>query len=882
MIGEPMLYWLLIALLALASLFLIRQSRMPLLATTLVFVSIFSVQHELEKGYVESERQNVNLAKTRELGSIAHKITGIVGAHLSAAEGLAAYINTQPDLNEQQFNEFAASLFARQPYMINVAAAPDLVVSMIYPLAGNEPALGLDYLQHPGQRDAVLRARDTNQPVLAGPVQLVQGGWALIGRLPVYVQNARGEQRFWGIVSATMDARRIFAAAGLSEFGDEQLALRGVDGSGASGSVFFGSSDVFKSAGVVTLPISVAAGEWVMAARVNDPPGLIQGVWFLRALALLLATGWLVALAQRQRIRNDKRFYEKHLRDSEQLLQEAGRLAKVGGWKLDSKAELVHFSEQFAAMIGLPDHEFASRSEVMSMLSRRHREELKIAVQRCFTHAQPFDVEMPVERSRPMQWLRIMGNPVTENGRVLEVVGAIQDVTERREFIETIQRQATYDSLTGLPNRHQFDAFLAREIAHAARTSERIAVLFIDLDEFKSVNDNLGHGGGDALLVEAAERIRQCTRKSDIVARLSGDEFAVILPDVAGRNAASLVAAKIVASMNQPFDIRSRHIFSSVSVGVALYPEDGKDAETLLINADQAMYEVKKSIRNDFTFFNKELQRRSEARHGLFNKLSLAVAERRLEVFYQPIVPLDGCGQVSCEALIRWREGDTWIAPDSFIPLAEETGLITEIDRFALDEATAFSERLRASGLVPPALSVNVSPRVFFDRAGELARWVERVKQCSQSVDLTVEITERLLTQDTPHATVVLEQLRAAGVKIAIDDFGTGYSSLSYLARFPVDTLKIDAFFVGKLPAEPSAVTLTETIVSLGHKLNLRLVAEGVETAEQLKFLEARGCHSAQGFLLSRPLPEDEFSKWLLAYRETKDGRVAKFNRSKG
>ena len=407
-------------------------------------------------------------------------------------------------------------------------------------------------------------------------------------------------------------------------------------------------------------------------------------------------------------------------------------------------------------------------------------------------------------------------------------------------------------------------------------------MLFIDLDEFKSVNDNLGHGGGDELLVEAAERIRHCTRKSDIVARLSGDEFAVILPDVASRNAASLVAAKIVASMNQPFDIRSRHIFSSVSVGVALYPEDGTDAETLLINADQAMYEVKKSIRNDFTFFNRELQRRSEARHGLFNKLSMAVAERRLEVFYQPIVPLDGLGKVACEALIRWRDGDTWIAPDSFIPLAEETGLITEIDRFALDEATAFSERIRASGLEPPALSVNVSPRVFFDRAGELARWVDRVKQCSQHVDLTVEITERLLTQDTPHATVVLEQLRASGVKIAIDDFGTGYSSLSYLARFPVDTLKIDAFFVGKLPNETSAVTLTETILSLGHKLNLRLVAEGVETAAQLKFLEARGCHSAQGFLLSRPLPEAEFSKWLLAYREKDAKRVTAFDRSVG
>ncbi|MCB1842689.1 MAG: diguanylate cyclase, partial [Halioglobus sp.] len=750
----------------------------PMLSTLLVFSSIFSVQFNLEQSYVESERQNVNLTMTRELGSIAHKVTGIVGAHMAAVEGLAAYLSTQPELSDAAFNEFAAGIFARQPYMINVAAAPDLVVSRIYPLRGNEAALGLNYLEHNEQRDAVLRARDSDQPVLAGPLRLVQGGWALIGRLPVYVEGAGGERRFWGIVSATLDARKIFAAAGLSARGaDHQLAVRGTDGRGAAGGVFFGSPGVFESPGVVTLPVSVASGEWLMAARVSDPAGLARGVWFLRILALVLAGGWLLALEQRQRIRNDKRYYERKLLDSEQLLQEAGRLAKVGGWKLDGKAELVHFSEQFAEMLHMPNAESASRSEVVSMLSRRHREELKNAVQRCFTHAQPFDVELPIERSTPMQWMRIIGNPVTRNGRVLEVIGAIQDVTERREFIETIQRQATRDLLTGLPNRHQFDAFLAREIAHAARNSQRVAVLFIDLDEFKSVNDNLGHGGGDELLIEAAERIRSCVRKSDIVARLSGDEFAVILPDVTNRNAASVVAAKIVASMNQPFDIRERHIFSSASVGVALYPEDGTDAETLLINADQAMYEVKKSIRNDFTFFNRELQRRSEERHGLFNKLSLAVAERRLEVFYQPIVPLDGSGQISCEALIRWRDGDSWIAPDSFIPLAEETGLITEIDRFALEEATAFSERLRASGLEPPALSVNVSPRVFFDRAGELARWVERVKLCAERADLTVEITERLLTQDTPHATVVLEQLRASGVKIAIDDFGTGYSS---------------------------------------------------------------------------------------------------------
>jgi EAL domain-containing protein (putative c-di-GMP-specific phosphodiesterase class I) len=313
-------------------------------------------------------------------------------------------------------------------------------------------------------------------------------------------------------------------------------------------------------------------------------------------------------------------------------------------------------------------------------------------------------------------------------------------------------------------------------------------------------------------------------------------------------------------------------VFVSASLGVAVYPDDGADADTLLINADQAMYEVKKSLRNDYSFFTPELQQRSEGRHKMINKLALAVAERRLEVHYQPIVPLNGSGRIACEALVRWQEDGEYISPDSFVPLAEETGLITDIDRFVMQEATSFMESLYASGLQPPGLSVNISPRIFFDRQGELARWMDDVKACAQRTDLTVEITERLLTQDTPVAAIALQQLRAEGVKIAIDDFGTGYSSLSYLAKFPIDTLKVDAFFVSKIPHDAYAVTLTETILGLGRDLSLRMVAEGVETAEQLHFLQERGCHGAQGYWFSRPQTATDFSAWLAAYYEALRG----------
>lgn len=873
MISNAALYMLLIVLLAGCGLLLVVRSRLRAWACLLVFICVFPVEIGLELSYVENARQRSELAATSQLNSVAQRLMGKLGSNLAGLEGLAAYITSNPDVNEAEFDAFAKAIFDRQNFLISMAAAPNLVVNMVYPLKGNEGALGLNYLHSDTQRDAVLRARDLREPVLAGPLQLVQGGVALIARVPVYVTEADGSSRFWGVVSATMDAGKLLVAAGLDERSHGlDIALRGVDGRGSRGEVFYGSPRLFSEEGVILLPIPVAAGNWLMAAQYPPPVGLGTGVWILRVLALCIAAGWLIWLEQRRRTRRNLRFYERQIRSNEQLLQEAGKLAAVAGWKIDEKSKVVHFSKEFSSIVGIDEIAFAARDQVVSLFSLSSQKHLDEAVRHSFETAEPFDIELPLERNDSSRWLRIMGNPVVHKGRVVELVGGIQDITERKEFMQTIERQATRDSLTDLPNRQQFDTYLDREIVAAQRRKQHLAVLFIDLDDFKSVNDNLGHSGGDILLVEAARRILNCTRKSDTVARLSGDEFAVILPDIGSSEIASLVAQKIVAVMSQPFDIYSRQVFVSASLGVAVFPEDGADADTLLINADQAMYEVKKSLRNDYAFFTPELQRRSEERHQLINKLALAVAERRLEVHYQPIVPLNNSGRVSCEALVRWKEEGEYISPDAFIPLAEETGLITEIDHFVMQEATSFMESLYASGMQPPGLSVNISPRIFFDRGGELTQWIDEVKACARRTDLTVEITERLLTQDTPHAMVALQQLRAAGVKIAIDDFGTGYSSLSYLAKFPIDTLKVDAFFVSKIPSDSYAVTLTETILGLGRELSLRLVAEGVETAEQLHFLQERGCHSAQGFWFSKPQPAADFSAWLATYYDALNG----------
>ncbi len=869
MISNAPLYLLLIAALSGCAVFLVMRQKVAAWACLLVFASVFPVELAFEQSYVENGRQQAELEATHELNFTAQRLMGQLASHLAALEGLAAYVSSNPDISQSEFEAFVQAIFARQDFLINMAAAPDLVVNRLYPLAGNEEALGLNYLKTPSQRGAVLRARDEGRAVLAGPVELVQGGVGIIGRLPVFVPREDGSSRFWGIVSATMDAEKVFAAAGLSSNRHNlQIAVRGVDGQGSRGAVFYGPEELFSTEGVILLPIPVASGNWLMAAQYPPLPDLESGIWFLRIVALSVAAGWLIFLWLLRVARNKQKFYEQQVRANEQLLQEAGKLAAVAGWKIIEESDVLYFSEEFSSIVGMPRCDVASRDTVLSMLPQQSQMLLQEAVRHSFATAEPFDIELGFTREDGARWLRIMGNPVLQNGKVAEMVGGIQDITERKEFMQTIERQATRDSLTNLPNRQQFDTFLEREIVAAQRRKQRLALLFIDLDNFKSVNDNLGHSGGDVLLVEAAKRIQSCTRKSDTVARLSGDEFAVILPDVATSEAASLVAEKIVSVMREPFEVYSRQVFVSASLGVAVFPDDGTDTDTLLINADQAMYEVKKCLRNDYSFFTRELQQRSEERHRVINKLALAVAERRLEVHYQPIVPLDGSGKMGCEALVRWQEDGEYISPDTFIPLAEEIGLITEIDRFVMQQATLFMESLHALGLPPPALSVNISPRIFFDRVGELDRWVDDVKACSRRTDLTIEITERLLTQDTPRATVALQQLRAEGVKIAIDDFGTGYSSLSYLAKFPIDTLKVDAFFVSKIPDDAYAMTLTETILGLGRELSLHMVAEGVETAEQMHYLRERGCDSAQGYWFSRPQPAAEFKSWLRSYYE--------------
>jgi len=447
-----------------------------------------------------------------------------------------------------------------------------------------------------------------------------------------------------------------------------------------------------------------------------------------------------------------------------------------------------------------------------------------------------------------------------------EFNGFIRDITKQKESEELIWNQANFDTLTGLPNRHMFYDRLAQDIKKAHRAGLKTALLFIDLDKFKEVNDTLGHSMGDILLKEAARRIGSCVRETDTVARLGGDEFTVILPELDDTGSVERIAGNILQSLAEPFQLENEMAYVSASIGITLHPADASDAEELLKNADQAMYDAKNSGRNRFSYFTQSMQQTAQVRLRLTNELRGALAAGQFRIYYQPIMEL-ATGRIrKAEALVRWQHPERgMVSPAQFIPLAEESGLIVEIGDWIFRESTHQLKQWRTSFDPEFQISVNVSPVQLCDIAGCAGKaWFDHLHAMGvPGPAIVIEITEGLLLDADPGKTRKLLEFRDAGIQVAVDDFGTGYSSLSYLKKFDIDYLKIDQSFVRDLEVDPNDMALSEAIIVMAHKLGLKVVAEGVETDAQRRLLAGAGCDYAQGYLFSRPVPAAEFEQLL-------------------
>jgi len=565
---------------------------------------------------------------------------------------------------------------------------------------------------------------------------------------------------------------------------------------------------------------------------------------------------------------------------SEERLARAQRLARLGNWEWDLTSGKLHWSEEMYHLFGIdPGNGEPSRDTQLERVHPEDKDSVSRALVEALRKVRPYGFDFRIvlpdgtERSVHEEAEVIFD----KNGAAIRMVGATQDISERKEVEGQIRLLAYYDGLTLLPNRRLFMEKLDLALENARRREGSLAVLFLDLDRFKQINDTLGHGAGDRLLQGVAERLRKCLRSSDAVARgealnltddvarLGGDEFIVSITNVTRGEDAARVARRLQEALEQPFKLDENEVFVTASIGISLFPQDGTDLESLLKNADAAMYHAKDAGRSNYQFYSKSMNAAALQRLTLENKLRRALERGEFQLYFQPQIDVRSWSIIGAEALIRWRHPDLGlIQPVDFIALAEETGLILPIGEWVLRTACAQAKAWQDAGHEPLVMAINISGRQFHDKnlAQTIGQTIGAIALDPRRVEL--EITESVLMHSVDETVNTLKTLRAMGPRIAVDDFGTGYSSLSYLRRFPIDTLKLDQSFIQDSVKDRGTAAIVAGVIDMAHGLGLEVIAEGVETAEQRTLLFQDGCHIMQGYLFGRPVPAPEFEQLLV------------------
>jgi diguanylate cyclase (GGDEF)-like protein/PAS domain S-box-containing protein len=536
----------------------------------------------------------------------------------------------------------------------------------------------------------------------------------------------------------------------------------------------------------------------------------------------------------------------------------------VWDWHIPSGVEF--YSKRLIEMYGFEEGEIASKSAELDR--RTHPEDqaqMDLDREWHFQGLTPTYHNEHRVRCKDGSWKWILSRGMVisrdDQGKPLRMIGTHTDITERKDAEALIRQQAFFDALTGLPNRRMLRDRLEQEIRRCKRDNQQLAVLFMDLDHFKEVNDTLGHDSGDQLLVEAAKRIKHCVREADTVARMGGDEFTVILTDISNTDHLEPLLQKLLRSMDTLFQIGNEQVFVSASIGITLYPLDATEIEDLYKNADQALYVAKGDGRNRFSFFTPALQEAAQTRVRLANDLRTALVDNQFRVLYQPIIELATGSIHKAEALIRWQHPKRGlVSPAAFIPIAESSGMIVDIGEWVFQQAATQVQKWRQTLHPDFQISVNRSPVQFRHNDSGQASWGMQMHALGLPGEaLVVEITEGLLLDTNA---VVGEQLLAlgdAGIKVSLDDFGTGYSSLAYLQKFDIDFIKIDQSFVRHLIPDSTDLVLCKAIIVMAHALGMQVIAEGVETEQQRALLAAAGCDYGQGYLFARPISAAEF-----------------------
>ncbi|MCX4188481.1 EAL domain-containing protein [Methylophaga sp. OBS4] len=557
----------------------------------------------------------------------------------------------------------------------------------------------------------------------------------------------------------------------------------------------------------------------------------------------------------------------QELRQNKNKLAKAQSIAHLVYWEWDYESDHIECSDDMFQMLGIPRQQKMTFARAMRWVHRDDRGRFKQAVRAAIRDKKPYDIEYRVLRTDgQLQFVHERTDISYEYGK-WRIVGTLHDITSRKQSEQEIAYYAYYDTLTNLPNRRLFIKQLETVIARAKRYDNQFTLMFLDLDRFKQVNDSYGHHIGDELLQQAASRIRDCVRNSDMVAsiaagsdnrvaRLAGDEFTVLLDNVDKVEAVADISTRLLQAFSTPFLIHDNSFYVTISIGIALFPNDGDTVQTLLQHADVAMYQAKESGRNNYQFFSESMNSYLKMRLEMEHDLRKALQNDEFELFYQPQYDVKSMTIVGFEALLRWHHPQKgMLNPDSFIDIAETTGLIIPIGDWVLMQACQQTRLWQQKLGRLFRIAINLSASQF--NQNYLPEQIRKTLESSQlpADTLELEITETAMLKDVTETIPLLFALKKVGVRLAIDDFGTGYSSLSYLKNFPIDTLKIDKSFVDEIVSDRKDAAIARTIVQLAENLELRTIAEGVETEEQVKMLSLMGCDEFQGFYFNKPMP---------------------------
>jgi diguanylate cyclase (GGDEF)-like protein len=857
----------------------------------IALVGIFA-EHQSRINAYQSARAGV-LAK---VNLIRAKLEGNINSNVQLARGMVATIVTEPYMGQQRFAELASNLFANNSELRNIAAAPDLIVSLMYPIKGNEKAIGLDYLKSETQRASVIRARDTRQLVLAGPVKLLQGGTAFIGRFPVFVKGAGGSERFWGIVAAVIDVDKLYRDSGLLDRNlGIDIAINGQDATGAEGASFYGDPNVFEK-NPVMVDVALPSGSWrIAAAPKGGWKAGPQNLWAMRAIVAVAGALIVVPILVAGRLLRERRRHYRELRRRKgelqrlsQRLELALEASQVGVWEHDLATDVLLWDDRVNEIYGRPAdgkprHYADWAGTIHPDDLERAKRDFDEAVATGGRYTSDYRLKLPTGEIRHIRTRAVVHQ---EGHDAPKLIGAEWDVTadvaltrelERaKDLAETknaeleaarasIQHNALHDSLTGLPNRRYLDEVLAHYVAGSARAGEYAALLHIDLDRFKQINDTLGHAAGDAMLVHAATVLKSNVREEDFVARIGGDEFVVLCVSRADTDRLAALADQIVRQMRQPVPYRGHQCRFGVSIGIALETGQDIDAKRLLVNADLALYRAKSRGRNRYEFFTEALQAEVLTNKRIADEILGGLERNEFTVYYQPQFDAKTLEVTGVEALARWRHPQRGImTPDVFLKIAEELNVVSTIDRLVLEQTLRNVGDWAAAGVRVPRVSVNVSVKRLQDE--ELITGLRELN--IEPGTVSFELVESIFLDEDDEVVVWnVEQIKELGIDIEIDDFGTGYASIVSLLKLSPRRLKIARQLIMPVVSSAKQRRLVESIIEIGKSLGIEVVAEGVETMEHAKVLKELGCDLLQGYAFGQPMDADSLKAFILDRR---------------